>query len=132
MKLTKEDKELIEKTKILWKEKYLSKRHSVASLLVSKSGKIFEGRSMEFNCGVGICSERTAMFKMMPNEDEIRTVVTVYRGKIIPPCGICRELMYQINPKNLINTWVIVSKNKKIKLRELLPHCWGQGILLSC
>src|SRR3989344_702649 len=104
MKLTKEDKEIVKRAKQLGKEKYVAKKFTVASVLVSKSGNIFEGMSMEFDCGIGVCAERTAMFKMLPDESEIDTIVAVYRDKIImPPCGVCRELMHEINDKNLKN-----------------------------
>ena len=124
MQLTKEDKELIKEAEKLWKEKYVSKKHSVSAVLVTKSGKVFEGMSMEFNCGIDVCAERTAIFKMMPEENEIKTIVAVYKNKVIPPCGVCRELMYEINKKNLKNTWVIVSKKEKVKLGELFPFPW--------
>jgi cytidine deaminase len=54
-------------------------------------------------------------------ESEIQAIVAVDRnGKILPPCGRCRELLQQVNLKNL-QTEVFVSKNKAIKLKELLP-----------
>ena len=127
MKLTKEDNEIIDKAQKLWKEKYVSKRHSVSSILVSKSGKEFKGMSMEFDCGIGVCAERVAMFKLMPDESEIKTIVAVYKDKIIPPCGVCRELMYEMNEYNLENTWVIVSKEEKVKLKELFTHDWKKA-----
>lgn len=127
MKLTKKDKELIKKYDDLWKKKYVSKRHSVAGILLSKSGKIYEGMSMEFDCGIAVCAERVAMFKMMPDETEIDTIVAGYGAKIGPPCGVCRELMYEINRKNLSNTWVIISRNKKVKLKELYPYDWQKA-----
>ena len=123
MKLTKEDKEVIKKAKDLWKRKH-SKKHSVSSILVSKSGNVFEGMSMEFNCGISVCAERVAILRMMPDESEIKIVVAMDRDVIIPPCGVCREMMYEINEKNLKNTWVIVSKTKKVKLKDLYPYDW--------
>lgn len=126
-KLTKEDKEIIKRAEKLWSDKYLSQKHSVASIMISKTGKEFEGMSMEFECGVGICAERTSMFKMLPDENEIRIIVAVYKNKIIPPCGVCREVMFEMNSDNLNNTWVIVSKNKKVKLKELFPYDWSKA-----
>lgn len=124
VKLTKEDKDLIEKAESLWKRDYVSKRYSVAAILVSRSDKVYEGMSMEFQCGIAVCAERVAMFKMMPKEDEIKIIVAVYKDKVIPPCGVCRELMYEMNNKNLENTWVIISKEEKVKLNELYPVGW--------
>lgn len=123
MKLTKEDKALINTC-----EKYgiknRSKRHSVSSTLISKSGKVYNGMSMEFDCILGACAERTAFFKMMPEEDEIKTIVAMHKSDILPPCGSCREIMVQMNRKNLENTWVIISRKEKVKLKELLPNIW--------
>jgi cytidine deaminase len=124
VKLTKEDKALITKVEKLWKKNYVSKKHSVAALVVSESGKIFEGMSMEFDCILGTCAERTAFFKMMPKENQIKSVVAIYDKKILPPCGCCREMMVQMNRKNLENTEVIVSRTEKVKLKELIPHVW--------
>ncbi len=127
MKLTKKDKELIKKAKKLWKEYYVSKRHSVSAIVETKAGNIFEGMSMEFNCGIAVCAERVALFKMMPKKTEIKTIVAGYKDKIGPPCGVCRELMYEINKKNLGNTWVIISRSKKVKLKELYPYDWQKA-----
>jgi cytidine deaminase len=49
-------------------------------------------------------------------------IVAVGRnGKILPPCGRCREFMYQINNENL-EAEVLVAENKVVKLEELLPY----------
>lgn len=127
MKLTKRDKELVKKAFNLWKTKYVSKRHSIASIALTKKDDYIEGMSMEFDCSVGVCAERTALFKMMPDETEVKTIVAVYKDKVIPPCGACRELIYEMNEKNLNNTWIIISKNKKIKLKDLFPYDWKKA-----
>ncbi|NPE26496.1 cytidine deaminase [Methanococcoides sp. SA1] len=126
-KLNKEDKEIIKKAKALWKRDYVSQKHSVAAILISKSGEIFEGMSMEFNCGIAVCAERVAIFKMMPKEDEIKKIVAVYKNKVIPPCGVCREIMYEMNIKNLKNAEIIISGTKKTKLKELFPADWQKA-----
>ena len=123
VKLTKEDKELIGVCES-YGMKNRSKRHSVSATVVSKSGKVYNGMSMEFDCILGACAERTAFFKMMPEEDEIKIVVAIHKSDILSPCGSCREMMVQMNRKNLDNTWVIVSRNEKVKLKYLLPNVW--------
>jgi len=113
VKLTKKDRELIDVC-----EKYgmknRSKKHSVSATVVSKSGEIYNGMSMEFDCILGSCAERTAFFKMMPKENEIKVVVAMHKSDILPPCGSCREIMVQMNRENLNNTWVIISKKEKV------------------
>jgi len=126
MKLTKEDKELIQKAENLWKEKYVPKKHSISAIVLTSKGNIFEGMSVE-DIQTGICAERVAFFKMMPDEREIKTIVSVYKDKVIPPSGICREIMYDMSEENLENTWVIVSNKQKVKLKKLFPFPWKEA-----
>jgi len=63
-------------------------------------------------------------------ESRIMAVVaTDSTGRLLPPCGRCRELMFQVNNKNL-GTDVILSKSKITKLAKLLPNRW-QDIYFS-
>ena len=54
-------------------------------------------------------------------ETQIEMIVAVNSKKIYPPCGRCREMMWQIN-RNNINTKVILDYDKQVSLEELLPH----------
>lgn len=105
---------------------YVFKKHSVAAIVISKSGKIFNEMSMEFDCGMDACAERNAFFKRMSEENEVKLVVAMFDDKILSPCGICREVMVQMNRKNLEKTWVIISGKEKIRLKELLQHIWQE------
>jgi len=129
MKPTKEDKELIERAKVLVGKRKVSGGivKEVGSALITKGGKIFTGVSLDLGCGIGFCAEHSAIANMIShsNETEIKTIVAVYgRGKITYPCGRCRELMKLVDKRNIDNTGVIVSENKKVKLKELLPGDW--------
>jgi len=132
MKLTKKDKELIEKAfETIKKAKLLKKKNSgeVASTLITSKGNIYTGISIGFDCGIGSCGEYQAMGAMLSNgEKEIDTIVAVERDDkiVLPPCGKCREMIYQCDEKKNLNTWVIISKSKKVKLKELLPHRWQE------
>jgi cytidine deaminase len=54
-------------------------------------------------------------------ESEIAVIVAVDdSGRILPPCGRCRELMWQVSAHNA-ETRVIVAAGKSVRLRELLP-----------
>lgn len=128
--LTQEDKELIKKAKeIIVKSKpvNLTDTGEVGSALITSKGNIFQGVSLGFYCGIGSCGEYQAIGSMISNgEKEIKTIVAVERNnKILPPCGKCKEMLYQTNKKN-INTFVIISSSKKIKLKDLLPYRWQE------
>jgi len=135
MKLTIKDKKLIkEAEKIIVKSRSvkLIDTGDVGSALVTSKGNIFTGVSLGFYCGIGSCGEYQAIGSMISNgEKEIKTIVAVcYDAKkysVIPPCGKCREMIHQVSKKNW-NTEVIISKTKKVKLKELLPHSWGGTI----
>ena len=133
-KLNGQDRELIEKAKeIVIKSKpvNLIDTGDVGAALVTRKGNIFQGVSMGFYCGIGSCGEYQAIGAMISNgEKEIKTIVAVYysnrrkKYKVVPPCGKCREMIQQASKKNQ-NTEVIVSENKKIKLKDLIPYSWG-------
>jgi len=132
MKISKEDKNLIEVAKeIILKSKAIDlvDTAEVGAALITKKGNIFSGVSIGFYCGMGSCGEYQAIGSMVSNgEKEIKTIVAVdENGKIIPPCGKCREMISQACKKNK-NTEVIISKTKKVKLKELLPYAWDGSI----
>jgi len=132
-KLTKEDKELIEIAgEISKKSRKIQNSGETGSALLSKSGKIHKGISLNIYCGIGTCGEHGAICSLMVDDsNEIDTIVAVYYDRkknkniVLPPCGRCRETMYQINKKNL-DCWVILSNTKKVKLHELLPFTWKE------
>lgn len=49
-----------------------------------------------------MCAERNALSTMITNgEIEIDTVIAVNKmGKVLPPCGACREFMWQLSNSN--------------------------------
>ena len=137
MKLTKEDKQLIEKAKeIIIKSRpvNLIDTGDTGAALLTSGGNIFLGVSMGFYCGIGSCAEYQAIGNMISNgEKEIKKIVAVrYDRKKrtyypIPPCGKCREMISQCSKKNK-GTEVIISGNKKVKLQELFPYNNWEGI----
>lgn len=99
---------------------------NVACALVTKDGNIYTGICIIVACGMGFCAEHAAIAEMLKaRETEIQMIVSIKRdGKILPPCGRCREFMYQVDKRN-INTKVIIDKNKTVLLKKLLPHVWS-------
>ena len=75
---------------------------------------------------MGLCAENVAVSNMIINgESVIKKLVAVYQGgKIISPCGKCREFLYQINHKNL-DCEIMLNINKIVTLRDLLPATWS-------
>jgi cytidine deaminase len=94
----------------------------VACVIVAVSGHEFTGVCVEFECGIGFCAEHAAVAEMLKNgESQIKLVVAVNKlGEVMPPCGRCREMMWQLNNANR-QALVILSVSEARPLTELLP-----------
>lgn len=95
---------------------------SVGSVIVSRSGKKYSGICLDFACSLGFCAEHAAIAEMLKaHESEIGLVVAVDEdGNVLPPCGRCREMMWQLNEAN-VNALVVLAQDRAVPLRELLP-----------
>jgi cytidine deaminase len=127
--------DLIEKAKTVLfpRELYLGNRAGdVACALLSQKGNLYLGVCIDTGSGMGFCAEHSAIAALITaGEAAIAKVVAISGdGKILPPCGRCRELMYEIDASNLANTEVILGEARSVKLSELLPHpyheVWGE------
>jgi cytidine deaminase len=97
---------------------------TVACAIQSVSGRIYTGVCLHLSCGIGFCAEHAAVADMVKHrETQIALIVAVCSDGILPPCGRCRELLVQINPKNL-DAQVVLPGPKALPLRDLLPHHW--------
>ncbi len=96
----------------------------VACALLSANGNLYLGVCIDIGSGIGFCAEHAAVAAMVTaGENKIAKIVAVWgENTVLPPCGRCRELMYEIDKANLGFTDVILSENTSVKLRELLPH----------
>ena len=85
------------------------------------------GVSIAACCGIGFCAEHSAIATMVTNKEyKIKMIVAVSsEGVVLPPCGRCREMIYEINKENL-NTKIILGENKEITLKKLLPEIWQE------
>jgi len=101
---------------------------SVGAALLTTKGTLYTGGNIDIACGIGFCAEHSAIAEMLKNrETQIEMIVAVNEEGILPPCGRCRELMFQINNDN-IHTKVYLSKEKYVTLDELLPIRWKPSI----
>jgi cytidine deaminase len=99
----------------------------VGCALLTDKNNVYLGVSIHASCGIGFCAEHSAIANMVTNSEyNIKKIVAVsHDGTILPPCGRCRELIYQINKDNW-NSEIIIGKNKVVKLKDLLPHPWQE------
>lgn len=123
-----ENHQLIEKARSVLRWRQLSDEcmaGEVSAALVTEKGNVYCGVSLSAACGVGFCGETAAIAQMITaSETRIARIVAVSGdGKLMPPCGRCRELIYQIDRGNR-ETEVLLEGEKIVRLGDLLPLPW--------
>jgi cytidine deaminase len=105
----------------------LAKEFSVGSCgaaIQTSTGNIYTGVCIDLGCGLGFCAEAAAIAEMLKHrKTHITRLVAVTKNGVLPPCGRCREMMVQVDRRN-IDCSVMVSENKSMTLRQLLPSHW--------
>lgn len=98
----------------------------VGCALVTEKGNVYVGVSIDTACSMGFCAEHNAIGTMITNGESriVKLAAVDWNGKVVSPCGRCRELIYQVDPRNA-DTLVVLSNRREMKLRELLPEHWA-------
>ena len=97
---------------------------SVGAALLTVQGNVYTGTNLDVACGIGFCAEHSAVAEMLKHrETQIEMIVAVNTEGIIAPCGRCRELLFQVDNKN-VDTKVYISSEQYMTLDELLPQRW--------
>ena len=123
--------QMIEKARTVLYPRKLSHDNSagdVACALLTSEGNLFFGVCIDVGSGIGFCAEHSAIAAMITaGETSIAQIVAVWgEGVVLPPCGRCREFMYQIDSTNYENTEVILGEDRVVKLKDLLPHPYDE------
>lgn len=97
---------------------------SVGAAIRTADGNVYTGVCIDLACGLGFCAEASAIAEMLKHrETHITDVVGVTREGILPPCGRCREMISQLDRRNL-DCRIILGEDKSTTLRQLLPKHW--------
>ena len=97
---------------------------TVACAIRSASGRTYTGVCVHLSCGIGFCAEHAAVAEMIKGrETHIHSIVAVCDDAVLAPCGRCRELMVQVDPRNFA-ALVGLPGGRVVPLRELLPDHW--------
>ncbi|GAB2026474.1 cytidine deaminase family protein [Lactovum odontotermitis] len=103
---------------------------SVGAAILTSNGNIYTGVSVDTDCSMGYCAERNAIGSMLTaGENRIVKLAAVMSGKVILPCGVCREFLMQLADEKPADIEILLSLEplKTIKLAELLPHYWDKN-----
>lgn len=126
--LTEKDYELIAQAQNAIRLNYdeVNYNHTVGAAVRCKNGKIYTGVNVYSLHGA--CGEQVAIgAAVTQGEREFETIVAV-RGKdgeeIVPPCGNCRQMLFDYVPECDV-ILLVDGKEKKIKAKELLPFAYS-------
>ncbi len=100
----------------------------VAAVLRSRSGRTFLGCNVECaSYGGTICAERGALCSAVAQGERDFDLLVVYTAADLPtpPCGLCRQMLYEFAPD--LEIVAVTTKNawKSWRLRDLLPDAFG-------
>jgi len=96
------DTALIEKARSIIRKRKKDFFHQIGAALRTRSGKEYAAVHLEANVGrIAVCAEAVAIGMAASEGDtEIETIVAVdANGKVVSPCGMCRELISDYSSK---------------------------------
>src|SRR5438477_755686 len=105
----------------------------VGAAVLSEEGEIFTGCNVEnASYGLTICAERNAIFQAVAKgaiskERKLKAVVVVTPAeKLTPPCGACRQVIYEFCEQADADIFIFGANNTgSFKLSALLPEAFG-------
>jgi cytidine deaminase len=138
MRLNKKDRELIVAATDAIKQRYRYDWQEVGAALRTRAGRIFTGVNLDAYLGrMAVCAEAVALGRAFVDLGDagIDTIVAVrhpdpdekdQRIAVVSPCGACRELIFDYDPK----ARVIVPSGKStavVPIADLLPNKYRRG-----
>lgn len=100
-------------------------KFKVGAALEATNGKIYTGCNVENSSyGLTVCAERVALFKAVSEGvKKFKRIALVAETKSpCPPCGVCRQALYEFAPNLEVVMANTRGKTKVLKLGALLAH----------
>jgi cytidine deaminase len=96
----------------------------VGAALEAADGAVFTGCNIENSSyGLTVCAERVALWKALSEgvRDFSRIVVATDSPTLTPPCGACRQLLWEYCGNIVIHLHSLRGMDREHRLAELLP-----------
>ena len=104
----------------------------VGAALRAASGRIFGGCNVEnATYGLTVCAERIAIFKAISEGERGFDAIAVVTDtdKLTPPCGACRQLIWEFCGDVPVILANLKGKTEVIPMRELFPKPFDSSSL---
>lgn len=104
----------------------------IGAAVLTAGGMIFSGSNIEnASYGLSCCAERTAMFKAVSegHKDIVAIAVVGKSEDFTKPCGACRQVMVEFNPKMRVLRRGTDGFSEDANASALLPsHFYPEGL----
>ena len=104
----------------------------VGAALRTVEGKIYTGCNIESaSYGLTVCAERVAIWKALSDceRDFTDLVVVVDTEQLTPPCGTCRQIIWEYCKQAKITLANLKGQSEVVDIRELLPKAFDARFL---
>ena len=104
----------------------------VGAALRTEAGKVFTGCNIESaSYGLTVCAERVAIWKALSEceRDFTDLVVVVDPEQLTPPCGTCRQIIWEYCKDAKITLANLKGQSEVVDIRELLPKAFDARFL---
>ncbi|HYM40371.1 MAG TPA: cytidine deaminase [Thermoplasmata archaeon] len=130
---TDRDEHLIAAARSVLARRFRPGWHSVGAALRGRSGKIYTAVNLnaQYVGRVDVCAEAVAVgMAIAAGEKDLNSIVAVQRGnrgsrnprgRIVPPCGVCREMFNDYAPKMTVLLAGPKGTVVRVKAEDLLP-----------
>ena len=104
----------------------------VGAAVETEDGKIYTGCNIESaSYGLTVCAERVAIWKALSEGERNfkRLAVVVDTDPLTPPCGTCRQIIWEFCRNATIILANLRGKTETVEMRELLPRAFDARFL---
>jgi cytidine deaminase len=104
----------------------------VGAVVETDDGKLFKGCNIESSSyGLTVCAERVAIWKALSEGyKSFKSVVVVADTEsLTPPCGACRQIIWEFCRDASVIFANLSGKSEKFKASDLLPHAFDARFL---
>lgn len=104
----------------------------VGAAVETESGDIYTGCNVESaSYGLTVCAERVAIWKGISRGEKkfARIAVVVDTEELTPPCGVCRQIIWEFCGDVPVILSNLHGKSEIISMSELLPRAFDSKFL---
>jgi len=104
----------------------------VGAAVETEDGTIYTGCNVESaSYGLTVCAERVAIWKGISSGEKkfSRVAVVVDTEELTPPCGVCRQIIWEFCGDVPVILANLHGKSETVKMSELLPRAFDSKFL---